>query len=308
MFEYFSRQFGTPGRLIRLNYAIDMRYGVLHDIAGKIIARRADRCQPSAMSTSSGRAMPAAQALRCLAHCDTPTSPINVSGPEILRVRDLAAALGTRLGRDPVHRGRGGANGLAHQHLAGGKIVRPAGGRYRAADRLDRRLGGTGDAQSRQADQIRGTRWTLLSIEIVVRLGPDDAIEGLALSTEAQWNQNEADWRFFLGQGTVYGVRADGGRLVATAALLPYGAGNAWISMVLVTAKWRRRGLATRLVDACLDVAIKQRLTTWLDATPAGARVYGPLGFTPTLQLRRLRLEVFDTRQTSAARAADRLA
>ena len=126
----------------------------------------------------------------------------------------------------------------------------------------------------------------------VVRLGPDDAIEGLALSTEAQWNQNEADWRFFLGQGTVYGVRADGGRLVATAALLPYGAGNAWISMVLVTAKWRRRGLATRLVDACLDVAIKQRLTTWLDATPAGARVYGPLGFTPTLQLRRLRLEV----------------
>ena len=32
-------------------------------------------------------------------------------------------------------------------------------------------------------------------------------------------------------------------------------------------------------------------LTTWLDATPAGATVYGPLGFTPTLQLRRLRLE-----------------
>jgi GNAT superfamily N-acetyltransferase len=125
----------------------------------------------------------------------------------------------------------------------------------------------------------------------VVRLGPDDAIEGLLLSAEAQWNQSEADWRFFLGQGTVFGVRDDGGRLVATAALLPYGTGNAWISMVLVTASWRRRGLATRLVDACLDVAIRQGFTTWLDATPAGARVYGPLGFTPTLQLRRLRLE-----------------
>ena len=36
MFEYFSRLHGTPGRIIRLNYAIDMRYGVLHDIARKV--------------------------------------------------------------------------------------------------------------------------------------------------------------------------------------------------------------------------------------------------------------------------------
>jgi GNAT superfamily N-acetyltransferase len=125
----------------------------------------------------------------------------------------------------------------------------------------------------------------------IVRLGPDDATEGLVLSTETRWNQNEADWRFFLDRGIVYGVRAKGGRLVATAALLPYSAGNAWISMVLVTESWRRRGLATRLVDTCLNVATKQGLTCWLDATPAGASVYGPLGFTPTLQLRRLRLE-----------------
>jgi GNAT superfamily N-acetyltransferase len=125
----------------------------------------------------------------------------------------------------------------------------------------------------------------------IVQLGPDDALAGLALSTEAQWNQNEADWRFFLTEGIVFGIRDDGGHLIATAALLPYTSGNAWISMVLVTANWRRRGLATKLVDACLDLAIKQGLTTWLDATPAGAGVYGPLGFTPTLQLRRLRLE-----------------
>ena len=109
------------------------------------------------------------------------------------------------------------------------------------------------------------------------------------LSTEAGWNQNEADWRFFLTKGIVFGLR-DGDRLVATAALLPYSAGNAWISMVLVTADFRRRGIATKLVDACLDVAARRGLTTWLDATPAGASVYGPLGFMPTLQLRRLRL------------------
>ena len=93
---------------------------------------------------------------------------------------------------------------------------------------------------------------------------------------------------------------ATASRLVATAALLPYSAGNAWISMVLVTANWRRRGIATRLVDACLDAATQRGLTTWLDATPAGAAVYGPLGFTPTLQLRRLRLENADGQPSDA--------
>src|ERR1700743_1195898 len=117
----------------------------------------------------------------------------------------------------------------------------------------------------------------------IVELGVADAKAGLVLSTEAHWNQNEADWRFFLGQGIVFGVRHRA-ELVATAALLPYSSGNAWISMVLVTAEWRRRGIATKLVDACLDAATKRNLTTWLDATPAGANVYGSLGFTPTLR------------------------
>src|SRR5438132_10235038 len=124
----------------------------------------------------------------------------------------------------------------------------------------------------------------------LIELGVTDAQAGLLLSTEAHWNQNEADWLFFLSKGIVFGVR-DGKQLVATAALLPYSTDNAWISMVLVTANWRRRGIATRLVDACLNTATQRGLTSWLDATPDGARIYGPLGFTPTLQLRRLRLE-----------------
>src|SRR6202035_4547485 len=79
MFEYFSRKFATPGRLFRLNYAIDMRYGVLHDIATKIL-------QGKPIDVSLGHVNfiwqgdASAQALRCLAHCGTPTSPINVSG------------------------------------------------------------------------------------------------------------------------------------------------------------------------------------------------------------------------------------
>jgi GNAT superfamily N-acetyltransferase len=123
----------------------------------------------------------------------------------------------------------------------------------------------------------------------VIKLGLEDAMAGLELSTEAHWNQTEEDWRVFLREGVVFGIR-DGARLVATAALLPYSGNNAWISMVLVTASHRRRGLATLLVDACLETARKNGLTSWLDATPAGAAVYGPLGFTPTLQLRRLKL------------------
>jgi len=91
-------------------------------------------------------------------------------------------------------------------------------------------------------------------------LGADDAREGLLLSAEAHWNQNEADWRFFLMRGTVFGVR-DRNHLIATAALLPYTSDNAWISMVLVTQNWRRRGIATKLLDACLEAAAKQGLT-----------------------------------------------
>ncbi len=101
MFEYFSNQFKTTGRLFRLNYAIDMRYGVLHDIASKVLAGKPiDISLGHVNFIWQGDA--SSQALRCLAHCDTPTSPINVSGHEILAVRDLAAEFGKLFGKEPV--------------------------------------------------------------------------------------------------------------------------------------------------------------------------------------------------------------
>ena len=116
-----------------------------------------------------------------------------------------------------------------------------------------------------------------------------DASAGLALSDEAGWNQTIEDWRCFLASGTVFGMRDPLGRVIATAALLP-SPPVTWISMVLVTANWRRRGLANALMTHCIDAARARHLESWLDATPAGAAVYRPMGFTETgLRLARLR-------------------
>jgi nucleoside-diphosphate-sugar epimerase len=100
MFEHFSHQYATPGRLIRLSYAIDMRYGVLHDVAQKILQRETiDLAMGHANVIWQGEANE--WSLRALAHADTPTSPLNVSGPKIA-IRDVAVALGQRLGIEPV--------------------------------------------------------------------------------------------------------------------------------------------------------------------------------------------------------------
>nr|WP_237684347.1 GNAT family N-acetyltransferase [Pseudaminobacter soli] len=78
--------------------------------------------------------------------------------------------------------------------------------------------------------------------------------------------------------GECYGVRVEG-RLVASAAILPFGGGFGWISMVLVTADWRRRGIASRLMGRCIEALRAKGAASLLDATPEGALVYSQLGF-----------------------------
>jgi nucleoside-diphosphate-sugar epimerase len=110
MIEHFSRSLATPGRIVRLNYAIDMRYGVLHDIASKVR-------DGVAIDVSTGHVNVIWQgdansvALRCLAHTTQPTTPINVTGPETLSVRSLAAEFGRRLHRVPQLTGSERATG-----------------------------------------------------------------------------------------------------------------------------------------------------------------------------------------------------
>lgn len=98
-----------------------------------------------------------------------------------------------------------------------------------------------------------------------------------ALVREAGWNQVTADWEIFRALGTVH-IARDGGRVVATAATLPYGH-FAWISMVLVLPEYRRGGLGTRLLERCVAALDREGLVPVLDATPAGRPIYQAMGF-----------------------------
>ncbi|MGZ5130631.1 MAG: GNAT family N-acetyltransferase, partial [Caldimonas sp.] len=114
-----------------------------------------------------------------------------------------------------------------------------------------------------------------------------DIEAALALSDAAGWNQTGNDWAIFIGRGHAIGLRDAAGRLVATAAALPYGSERGWISMVLVAEAWRHRGLASRLMDACIDHLRGAGIVPVLDATPAGAAVYRRIGFVAGFEIDR---------------------
>ncbi|MGO8918846.1 MAG: GNAT family N-acetyltransferase [Stellaceae bacterium] len=110
-------------------------------------------------------------------------------------------------------------------------------------------------------------------------LATDNIAGALALSSAVGWNQTAADWALFIAQGRVLGLFDAQQRLVATAASLPYEDGFGWISMMIVAADWRQRGLARRLMGECIDTLRRRGRAALLDATPDGAEVYRRLGF-----------------------------
>ncbi len=105
IFEHASRDRGLPVAILRLNYAVDLRYGVLVDIA-----RRVQSGAPVPVTMGSANVIwqgdANAAALRSLALASSPPTILNLTGPERLSVREAAEWFGRRLGRAPVFEGR----------------------------------------------------------------------------------------------------------------------------------------------------------------------------------------------------------
>ena len=102
--EYFSVRDATPLALLRLNYAIDLRYGVLLDIGQRVWQRRP---VPLAMGAVNVIWQGDANSicLRALALASSPPLVLNVTGPEVLRVRAVAERFGEIFGAQPVFEG-----------------------------------------------------------------------------------------------------------------------------------------------------------------------------------------------------------
>ncbi len=106
-FSYFSRRHGLPVCLIRLNYAQDLRYGVLHDLAMRIWeGRPVDRTVGFFNAIWQGDANN--QALLSLSLCASPEYIINLTGPEIVSVTETAEMLGDLLDRPVRFTGKTG--------------------------------------------------------------------------------------------------------------------------------------------------------------------------------------------------------
>ena len=116
MFEYAARTFGTRVAVYRLNYAVDLRYGVLYDMAKNILdGTPISVATPSFNCIWQGDANEAA--LRLLGHAGPEVFTLNVTGPETAGVRETAQKLGALLGKAPAFTGE--ETGTAYLSNAG---------------------------------------------------------------------------------------------------------------------------------------------------------------------------------------------
>ncbi len=101
VFSHYAQEFGTKQLMYRLNYAVELRYGVLVDIALKV-ARGEPVDVTMGWLNCIWQGDACARAIQCLAHVANPPAILNITGPEKLSIRVLAAEFGRRFGRTPV--------------------------------------------------------------------------------------------------------------------------------------------------------------------------------------------------------------
>ncbi len=120
-------------------------------------------------------------------------------------------------------------------------------------------------------------------------LEKDDLTFADSIRAAAGWNQTIADWRRLLShepEGCFLGEWEGSPAGVVTTTR--YGDELAWIGMMLVHSEYRRRGIASALMDAAIEYLRSKKVSCIkLDATPDGAKVYERLGFRPELELHR---------------------
>lgn len=105
VFEYFSQEFATPVLLFRLNYAVDLRYGVLVDIARKVYETKPVDLTVSHFNVIwQGDAN--SYALRSLELCQSPPQALNVTGGEIVSVHQAAEFFARRFQRRVIFSGQ----------------------------------------------------------------------------------------------------------------------------------------------------------------------------------------------------------
>jgi predicted N-acetyltransferase YhbS len=120
-------------------------------------------------------------------------------------------------------------------------------------------------------------------------LTPADTDAVLRLRDSAGWNQTERDIRRLieLEPDGCFAACIDG-QIVGTTTTTTYGTDLAWIGMVLVDPQFRRRGIATALMERALAFLSERGVETIkLDATPAGSPVYERFGFVAECMLER---------------------
>ena len=118
-----------------------------------------------------------------------------------------------------------------------------------------------------------------LSFPVIRRLGPDDLKRCVALSVDRGWSPEKAKWSLLLAACEVFGVDAPDGRgLAGAVALTRWAADYAAVGMMLVAARYGRRGLGRALMDHALRAAGRGATVT-LFATDMGRPLYEKLGF-----------------------------